>query len=317
MIKQEEDQELNKRLGIFGKKKHLSSQSPDYFWFEGETIILSCILQKNFIFKYITIADFTTKHDNIDPTIYQKDFAYFFQELKNKKIDFVSCPPSYLIFPIQPDETLGIPFGTVINDLKQSEADLFKNLHGKHRNVVRKAEKDGVEFLRGKEFKDECFDIVKETLDRENIDFIGKKEFDDYCEKLDNNIEFFLVKKDGVAQGAGILPYDQHSAYYLWGGSIKKPHIGSMNFLHWKAMMHFKNIGVKKYDFVGVRLSPDKLSKLYGIKRFKTRFGGPTIEGVIWKKTLNKPKHFLFKLAIFIKTKKLPSDIIEKVLNEK
>lgn len=317
MIKQEEDQELNKRLGVFGKKKHLSSQSTDYFWFEGETIILSCILKKNFIFKYITITDFTTKHHNIDSTIYQKDFANFFKELKSKKIDFVSCPPSYLIFPIQPKETLGIPFGTVINNLKQTEDDLFMNLHGKHRNVVRKAEKDGVKFLLGKEFKDECFNIVKETLDRENIGFIDKKEYNDYCEKLGDNIEFFLVKKDGIAQGAGILPYDQHSAYYLWGGSIKKPHIGSMNFLHWKAMMHFKNIGVKKYDFVGVRLNPDKSSKLYGIKRFKVRFGGPTTEGVIWKKTLNKPKHFLFKLAIFIKTKKLPSDIIEKVLNEK
>ena len=313
MIINKDDNTILEKIGVFGQRKYLELESDKFFWFKGKTFIISCFIKEFFFLKNVTITDFVQTEEVLDTELYQEDFLIFFKELKNLKIDFVSCPPSYVIFPLKPNNTLGAEFGTVINDLTQSEDLLFKNLHGKHRNVVKKAQKDGVELFTGKDHKKECFDIIKDTLDREGLGFVSLNKYNEYCERLSDNIEFFLVKKDGVVQGAGVFPYSENAAYYLWGGSVKRPHIGSMNFLHWKAMMHFKNLNVKNYDFVGVRLNPDKESKLYGIKRFKIRFGGPTKEGFIWKKIINKPKHFLYKLAILAKTRKFPSDIIDKL----
>ena len=63
-----------------------------------------------------------------------------------------------------------------------------------------------------------------------------------------------------------MTPFSNHSAYYVYGGSVPEPTRGAMNLLHWEAIQIFRELGVKRYDFVGVRIDPEKGSKQEGLK---------------------------------------------------
>ena len=52
--------------------------------------------------------------------------------------------------------------------------------------------------------------------------------------------------------------------------------IGAFNrFLHWHEILHYRQEGIRYYDFGGVELRTD--SPLYSITRFKQSFGGSVI----------------------------------------
>jgi aminoglycoside 3-N-acetyltransferase len=88
-----------------------------------------------------------------------------------------------------------------------------------------------------------------------------------------------------------------------------------MNYLHWNTIKLLKLKGVKRYDFVGARLSDVSGTKLEGIQQFKERFGAELEEGFLWKMNLNKFDIFVFDFLIYAKHKannlNPPIDIIE------
>ena len=76
-----------------------------------------------------------------------------------------------------------------------------------------------------------------------------------------------------------------------------------------------KKRGVKWYDFVGARINPSPGSKVEGIQRFKSRFGGELKEGFLWKKNYNKIKSSFYSIALYSygKIKKINvKDIIDQ-----
>jgi lipid II:glycine glycyltransferase (peptidoglycan interpeptide bridge formation enzyme) len=68
--------------------------------------------------------------------------------------------------------------------------------------------------------------------------------------------------------------------------------------MHWEAMRRFKEKSVKSYDFVGVRINPEKGSKQEGLLAFKERFGGRLVQGYIWKYPLSRSKYLAYQLAV-------------------
>ena len=101
----------------------------------------------------------------------------------------------------------------------------------------------------------------------------------------------------GAIQGCVVIPFSKHSAYYVYGGSIPDPIAGATNMLHWEAIKHFRHLGVKRYDFVGVRINPEHGSKQAGLKMFKERFGGELVKGYMWKYSLKPLKFACYSLA--------------------
>ena len=81
------------------------------------------------------------------------------------------------------------------------------------------------------------------------------------------------------------------------GAEIGTPLSGAMNFLQWEAIRLFQQLGVKRYDFVGVRIAPKKGSKQEGLKMFKERFGGRLEQGYMWKYALRPLPYHLYCLA--------------------
>jgi lipid II:glycine glycyltransferase (peptidoglycan interpeptide bridge formation enzyme) len=68
--------------------------------------------------------------------------------------------------------------------------------------------------------------------------------------------------------------------------------------LHWEAIKQFRKLGVKRYDFVGVRINPEKGSKQEGLMMFKQRFGGQLIKGYMWKYAIRPIKFAVYSIAV-------------------
>jgi lipid II:glycine glycyltransferase (peptidoglycan interpeptide bridge formation enzyme) len=71
-----------------------------------------------------------------------------------------------------------------------------------------------------------------------------------------------------------------------------------MNLLNWEAIRQFRDLGVNRLDFVGVRINPEKGSKQEGIMIFKQRFGGKLFQGYIWKYSFRPLKFAIYSLAV-------------------
>lgn len=212
--------------------------------------------------------------------------------------DMIIPATTNTIFRTYPDGADAAPYGSYIIDLTQTEDKLWNNLHSKHRNVVRNAMKKGVTIVDGIEFMEKAHSIIRDTLKRSKLGFMSLNEFNCFVHGLHENVKILIANYEGVAQGCAVIPYSQYSAYYLYGGSIPHPLSGAMNLLQWEAIKMFRNMGVRRYDFVGVRINPLEGSKQEGLMTFKQRFGGYLSKGFIWKYSLRPLKYAVYAQAV-------------------
>lgn len=264
------------KLPVFATKEFLETKSANFGWFVNDSFILPFYIDKRFIFSKLV---FTHQSIKLDENGNEKKFLNeVVKKAKYLNIDYIAQPLANVLFKDIPDNSKYIKWGSYIVDLSKSEEEILKNMHSKHRNVIRKAQKDGVII---KETKDTevIFNNIKETMLRQNRPYPSKEEL----EKLKPFSKFYIAIKDDKVQGCAVLPYNKYGSVYLYGGSIEKPYTGSLNLLHYKAMCDLKKEGVMKYDFMGARLNVEKNSKLEGIQRFKSRFGGELHKGYLWK----------------------------------
>jgi lipid II:glycine glycyltransferase (peptidoglycan interpeptide bridge formation enzyme) len=212
--------------------------------------------------------------------------------------DMIIPATTNTILRTYPDGADAAPYGSFIIDLTESEETLWSNLHSKHRNVIRNAMKKGVEIHSGVEFLDIAHEFITETLKRSKLGFLSYEEFRRFVLNLNENIKILIADYQGNTQGCAVIPFSDYSAYYLYGGSISQPLTGAMNLLQWEAIRVFRNLGVKRYDFVGVRIDPNEGSKQDGLMMFKQRFGGRLNQGYMWKRSLNPMKYLVYNLAV-------------------
>ena len=214
------------------------------------------------------------------------------------KADMIIPATTNTIFRTYPDGAIAAPYGTYVIDLNLSEEELWKNIHSKHRNVIRNASKKGVEIRNGLEYLSAAYQLIKDTLRRSKLEFMTYLKFERFVQGLGENVKLFVAFYQGLPQGCAVVPFSRHSAYYVYGGSISSPITGAVNLLHWEAMRTFKNLEVKYYDFVGVRIKPEPCSKQESLMVFKRRFGGELKQGYIWKYAFNPAKFLLYSLAV-------------------
>jgi lipid II:glycine glycyltransferase (peptidoglycan interpeptide bridge formation enzyme) len=300
---------------IFSSEKYLKTQSDEYYYLssEDDKMIIPVVIKKKLIFKYAVFHSGLVKSGGDHEK--EKDFLNSAVKLlKKEKIDFISHPSSYVLFDSYPDNSVYAPFGTYLIDLTRPEENLWDNLHQKHRNVIRNAMKNGVVIRRDKSDPEAIFEMLAGTMERSGMGFSGREYFHRIMNSLGDNIEVFSAYKDDAVQGCAVFPFNRYSSYYLWGGSIENPFTGALNLLQWEAMRYFKSLGVKRYNFTGARISPEEGSKLEGIQRFKSRFGGELMKGYLWKMPLNPFKYGLFNLVIRMRNfgKSQSKDIIDQ-----
>ena len=305
-------------LPIVATKEFLRSKSENFGWFESESFILPYIIEKKFIFKrliftYSVISKAESKGN-------KKSFLNEVVELsKSLDIDFIYQPYAFAVFEEVPDNCVSAPFGTYKIDLTQSEEELFKNLHSKHRNVVRKAQSNNLKVFGGIEYLQDCYDLISNTMLRQKQPFMNIEQFKNMYSHLGNNISFYIIKNGDILEGSAIIAWNEQEAYYLYAGSSIKTSAGAMNLLVWHIMLDMKNRSVKSFDFVGARIEPKNGSKLEGIQRFKSRFGTTLKVGYLWKIPIRPFKYKLYRFIVWLnyklKNKTYIGDIIDQELS--
>lgn len=311
-----------KSQSVFSKKEYLSTLSDKNGLIGGfvnnELICtISYVINRKLIFRYLRFIS-----DVIIINGKKEDKQLFFNELipfvKSLKVDFIQCSDAVAFSEYYPEAGTAARFGTYEIDLSKDEETLFAELHGKHRNVIRNAQKKNVKVIRLNSEISSSWEILTSTMSRSGMSFLSKKEYGDLIRDLgEDNIAVFIAYYEDSPICVAAFPYDKKRAYYLYGGSVSRiPVTGAMNYLHWFAMLYFKEKGVSWYDFVGARLETEKGSKLEGIQRFKKRFGADLRVGYLWRYVYNPFKFRLFNLIKKIKDSGYHGDMIDQEIRK-
>jgi hypothetical protein len=294
----------NPGVSIYAAEAFLRQVGDEYGWLGGfdDNQRLRCVLPytivKKAIFRLVRFrVDTIVLDDNLSAEEEKAFLNSVISHFRSIGVDVIVPGAANALFRVFPDGALTAPYGNFVVDLAHSEEQLWQNLHGKHRNVIRTATKKGVEIRSGAEELEKVHALIASTLGRSKLDFMSFEKFGQFISALGMNVKILVAYHEGHLQGAAVFPFSNHSAYYLYGGSVAQPVTGAMNLLHWEAIRYFRNLGVKRYDFVGARVAPEKGSKQEGIKMFKERFGGEFLTGYTWKFSFKPIKYWLYSLA--------------------
>lgn len=294
----------NAGMPVFASEAFLKSVSRDYGWIGGADASgqLRCILPYTVIHKLgVRIIRFRGETVPLAAGFEVEEEKSFLNStveyLRGVGADMIIPASNNSLFRTYPDGALAAPYGTIINDLQQPEEALWAGVATDFRQNIRKAAKNGVQIKRGKEYLDSSYDLVAETLARSGMKFRSRDEFKAILGNLDQNVEIFVAEAEGVIQACMVAPFSLHSAYDWYSGTIAKPLRGAMHALLWESLLYFQKRGVRKFNFTGVRINPEKGSKQEGILNFKMRFGGSLVQGYIWKYSFNRLKFAAYSVA--------------------
>jgi hypothetical protein len=293
-------------LPIYACEAFLKSVSDDYGWLGGvdATGQLRCVLPFTVIrklgFRLVRFRVATTPLGKEFDIATEKSFLNGAMEhFRSSGIDMVIPGHASALSRTYPDNAIAAPYATFIKDLNQPEEALFGEVHADYRKKIRSAQKVGVEVASGTNHLDTCFAMVSDTLRRSGAaQFIrSHKEFRESILSFGENVRIFVALYRGVVQACLVTPFSEYSAYTYYGGTVSEPVKGAMHLVHWEAIRQFRAMGVKRFNFQGVRVNPQHGSKEEGIRTFKERFGGELVRGYLWKYPFSRLKFAAYSLA--------------------
>lgn len=170
------------------------------------------------------------------------------------------------------------PETTWLLDITKSEEEILKGMRKTHRNLIRRAIKDGVEIIQNTDEKylKTFYDIHMETVKRHKFvpfsyDYI-KSEVGAF--KNDNQISIFSAKyKDKIISSAIIVFYG-NQAFYHHGSSLSEYNkIPSSYLILWEAIKEAKKRNKEVFNFYGIVENKPR-HPWSGLSKFKKGFGG-------------------------------------------
>jgi hypothetical protein len=292
-------------LPIYASEAFLKSDGEEYGWIggtdgEGQ---LRCILPYTVIrklgFRMVRFrtetALLTTALDLAEERTFLNSVIEYF---RSAEADMIIPSGNTAIFRTYPDGAATAPYGTFIKDLSEPEAVLMGEIRKTYRQNIRKAMAAGVQIKCGLEYLDVSYQLVAETLKRTGVTFKPYAKFKRGILDLGEHVRIFVAEHEGVIQGCMVSPFSERTAYNCYAGSKPEPVLGSMHLLHWEAIRQFRAMGVKQFDFQGVRINPEKGSKQEGIKNYKQGFGGKLVQGYVWKYSFRPLKWIAYSLGV-------------------
>jgi hypothetical protein len=292
-------------LPVYASEAFLRTVSDDYGWIGGTDGAgeLRCVLPYTVIrkagFRIVRFRLATVPLEGELDLSEEKAFLNNATEyLRSTGVDMIMPGANSAVFRTYPDGADAAPYGTLIKDLNQPEDALMKEIHSTFRYNIRRAIREGVQIKEGLKYLDTSYALVGDTLKRSGQPFRKHDDFKRAVLSLDDHVRIFVAEREGVYQGCMVAPFSEHTAYTWYCGSLPEPVIGAMHLLHWEAICRFRQMGVKRFDFQGVRIDPEKGSKQEGILNFKRRFGGKLVQGYVWKYSFHPMKSAAYDVAI-------------------
>jgi hypothetical protein len=290
---------------IYASEAFLKCEDDEFGWVGGTDLHgrLRCVLPYTIIRKPgLRMVRFRTETIPIEADLTLDEERSFLNRVveysRSTGADMIIPSGNAAIFRTHPDGAAAVPYGTYVKDLTKSEAVLMSEIRKTYRQNIRKATAAGVQIKCGPEYLDVAYELVSTTLKRSGSNFKTCSEFKRRVLALGEYVKIFVAEHEGVIQGCMVAPFSQHTAYNCYAGSKPEPVLGAMHLLHWEAIRKFRELGVKRFDFQGVRINPDKGSKQEGISNYKQGFGGDLIQGFLWKYPLCPLKSIAYSLAV-------------------
>lgn len=145
---------------------------------------------------------------------------------------------------------------TVAMDLT-SENVIWKNIHSKNRNMIRKAEKNGIVIKHGQgiELFDDFIQIYNATMDKDHAEeyYYFKPEFyKSIHDDLKDNYEMFWAEYEGKIIAMSIMIFaNGRLNYHLSGSDLQYRNLAPSNLLLYKAALWGCEQGMKTFHLGG------------------------------------------------------------------
>lgn len=163
----------------------------------------------------------------------------------------------------------------------KTEDELMMGMEKKHRNLVRRAAKDGVEIKisSSPEAAERFIDLHWQTVGRHNFTPYPKDYFRDQVKLFaedDQALVFEAYHEGALLASAIIMYYGQVGAYHHGASSSLPEHrkIPASYLLQWEVIKEAQRRELKAYNFWGIAPGKNPKHPFYGITHFKTGFGG-------------------------------------------
>jgi hypothetical protein len=166
-------------------------------------------------------------------------------------------------------------YRTILVDVMRELPEIRRGLDQKWRNVLNKAERQGLVVVRGTEaaFFREFFKLYRGLVARKNLDVdLGPEFFLGLQDELSEPDRFVVhLAKQGDKVVAGhIGAFHGDTAVYLLGAANESGLKSNASYLlQWRVIEYAKELGCNWYDLGGI--DPEANPDVY---RFKARFGG-------------------------------------------
>lgn len=267
---------------------------------EGLNIFLFPFLRRKFQYNDIDFYDFETAYGYGGPLtnvgnneFLEKGLLKFWEycRINNYIAGFVRFHPLFDNYKgFSTVGTLIFDRYTVAMDLSVSENEIWMNeINTKNRNVIKKANNLGLEFIVDKEFKylSDFIKLYNNTMSKLNADsfyFFNEQYYKLFAQTIANSF-LGIVKYKNVVISAAIFFYsNKYGHYHLSGSDVNYLKLCPNNFMLYEASKVLKNLGVEKFHLGGGINSDEDNSLL----QFKSRFSRSRYQFHIGKIIFNK-----------------------------
>ncbi len=166
---------------------------------------------------------------------------------------------------------------TVYLDLTQAEDDIWmKQFSSKNRNMIRKAEKEGVTVVESNDYQtfQKLYNGTMANLHAEDYYFFPDRYYAEYQESFKGNSMLCLAMYDGKAIAGSMFMYsDSFAHYHLSARDRDYSRLAANNLILWYAIKKAKERGCKWFHFGGGTTGDDKDSLLQFKQNFSKEMG--------------------------------------------
>lgn len=192
---------------------------------------------------------------------------------------------------------------TVILNLTPLLAELLAAMKNKWRYNINLAERRGVTIRTGGlEDIPQFYQMYAETARRDNFLIRPAAYYEDVWQQFmaTQQAEMLLAVVDDEVVAGLILFFFGGTAWYLYGASTgQQRQLMPNHLLQWSAICRARERGCTLYDMWGAPDTFDESDRMWGVYRFKTGFGGQTVQGLgAFDYPVNRPLYWAFIAAL-------------------
>ncbi|GAB2551949.1 lipid II:glycine glycyltransferase FemX [Spirosoma aerophilum] len=166
----------------------------------------------------------------------------------------------------------------ILVDLTQSEETLWKEVHSKRRNEIRRAEKEGCRVVRQttSEALTDCYAILTDVYRRAKLPLPVFGHFKDMLDQTTatTGLRIFTAMADEKIIGCMLCIAWNNTLYDYYAGAFSRYyHKYPNDLLPWEVFRWAKSEGFTGFDFGGA----GKPGVPYGVRDYKKKFGGTMV----------------------------------------